>query len=366
MRDVLIVRTSALGDIVHGMPVAAALKARYPACRLTWLVEERYRGLIEGLACVDRCVSVRFQSGYPAGSAAERAKRHVALVRWLRRARFDASIDVQGLVRSGVLGLLSRATIRIGFPREHLREPVSALFSNVRPSDVPARAHVIDRNLALLRPLGIRSRCRDVPLAASRRAKERLARYFCDVEGEDRLPRVALQPAAGWSSKQWAPQGYARIGDRLVEEAGARVFVLWGPGERSIAEAVKGRMRRPARLVPDMGVESLMAFVGACDLLVGGDSGPLHLACALGVPVVGLYGPSDPVRNGPFRGVYRVVAARVGCGPCYRRSCSEPVCMASIDPDAVWDAVRGVLDECTRTAPNDVETKKEDHDGPGR
>jgi ADP-heptose:LPS heptosyltransferase len=122
----------------------------------------------------------------------------------------------------------------------------------------------------------------------------------------------------------------------MVERWGALVFLLWGPGERGLAEQVRGLAQRPVHPVPEMDLGSLAAFLKGCDLFLGGDSGPMHLASALGVPVVGLFAPSDPVRNGPFGEADRFVTAAVPCSPCYRRRCGKAPCMDSISVGEVW------------------------------
>ena len=158
MEEILIVRTSALGDILHGIPVAAALKERFPQCRVTWVVDERYRELLDGHPWVDRIVRVRLKEGM--GSLLhDRGRRNwTSVARTLQRLRFDVAIDLQGLMRSGFITYLSGAPVRIGFPKGHVRETLNRLFTNLRPQSIPSRSHVIDRNLALLHPLGIHTR----------------------------------------------------------------------------------------------------------------------------------------------------------------------------------------------------------------
>jgi len=332
----LIVRTSALGDILHGMPVAAALKEKYPRCRITWVVDERYQDLLAGHPWVDRILLVRFKEGLRTLRDARGRKNWIGLARTLRDLRFDVAIDLQGLFRSGCISYLSQAPIRIGFPRGHVRETLNRVFSNVRPRSIPPRSHVIDRNLALLHPLGIQTRERRFSFRVPPSVQDSIGRYLRATDGAEQRLRVVVHPAAGWITKQWDPKHYAEIADRILEAWDARVFLLWGPGERELAQQVKGTMRRSGHLVPDMGFSELVAFLGACGLFIGGDSGPLHLASALGVPVLGLYGPSDPVRNGPCHGTDQVVTASPPCGPCYRRDCTRPSCMDSILVEQVW------------------------------
>jgi lipopolysaccharide heptosyltransferase I len=343
MDEILIVRTSALGDILHGIPVAAALKERFPQCRITWIVDERYRELLDGHPWVDRIITVRFNEGIRSLLHGRDRRNWVGAARMLRRLRFDVAIDLQGLMRSGLITYLSGAPVRIGFPRGHVRETLNRIFTNLRPDSMPPRSHVIDRNLALLHPLGIRTREKHFSLRVPPAVEDRVQQYLLETDGGRDALRVAVNPAAGWITKRWNPRRYGEISDRISKAWEATVFLLWGPGERGLAEQVKRHMQGPGHLVPEMGLPALAAFLRGCDLFIGGDSGPLHMAAAVGVPVLGLYGPSDPVRNGPFRDTDRVVAVAEPCGPCYKRSCARPPCMDSISVEQVWQVVADMV-----------------------
>lgn len=342
MNRILIVRTSSLGDLVHGLPVASAIKKTLPQAHVAWVVEKRFDPLLKACPCVDETLPVRFQGGLSVVRDPASLRLWASYLRSGSRRKFDVAVDLQGLARSGLLTFSSRAPVRIGFPRSHVREKANRIFTNVHPAALPARGHVIDRNLALLHPLGIRLQGhRSFPLKVA--ADPRIWRSFGG--GTSGGPFwVALHPAAGWPTKQWGVERYAKLGDRIAKNWNARVLVLWGPGEIELARAVVQSMRLPAEIAPEMGVGALAAFLARCNLVVGGDSGPLHLASALGTPVVGLYGPSDPVRNGPAGPRARVVWAGVPCAPCWHRTCPYRECMAAINPDRVWTEVEAAID----------------------
>jgi lipopolysaccharide heptosyltransferase I len=326
------------------MPVAAALKERFPHCRLTWIVDERYHELLAGNPWVDSVVRIRLKEGMRSLLDGRGRRNWMGVVRVLRGARFDVAIDLQGLMRSGLIAFLSGAPARVGFPRGQVRETWNRAFTNLRPRSVPPRSHVIDRNLALLHPLGVYSRERRFALRVPPAIEEAMLRYLRATDGGKHALRVVVNPAAGWSTKQWGPHRYAEIADRVSKAWDANVYLLWGPGERELAEQVGRHMMRPGHLVPEMGLPALTAFLRGCDLFVGGDSGPMHLASAVDTPVLGLYGPSDPLRNGPFRKGDRVVRAAVSCGPCYRRNCARTPCMDSISVEQVWRTLTEMVD----------------------
>jgi len=345
MHEILIVRTSSLGDILHGLPLASALKEAFPHSRLTWLVEERYADLLTGNPWIDLVVRVRFRDWRREIKSAAGLRRWRRAIRLLRKTGFDVCLDPQGLARSGLLSFLSGAPVRIGFPLPWVREPLNRLFTNVHPDSMPARAHVIDRNLALLHPLGVRTRKRSFFFHVPPEIEDRVHSFLEKVAPAAPGPLVVLHPGAGWPTKQWPVTGFAEVGRRLVEQGGARVLVFWGPGEKPLAERLLALLPMSARMVPETGLKEAMAFLKQCDLFLGGDSGPLHLASALGRPVVGLYGPSDPVRNGPFLGSFRVLRAGSPCGPCYRRRCDRPGCMQTISAGEVWRALADLKPE---------------------
>lgn len=349
MNRFLIVRTSSLGDLVHGLPVASAIKKTLPRAHVAWIVEKRFEPLLKASSCVDETIPIRFQGGLSVVRDPESRRLWASFVRSGARRRFDVAVDLQGLVRSGLVTFLSRAPVRIGFSHAQARERANRIFTNVRPAGIPDRCHVIDRNLALLHPLGIRMQGHRVfPLEVG------APRPIVHVPGGRKSGGpvwIGLHPVAGWPTKQWCPERYARLGDRIAKRWDARIFVLWGPKEIELARAVLRSMRLPAELAPEMGVGTLASFLARCDLVVGGDSGPLHLASALATPVVGLYGPSDPLRNGPPGPGGRVVWAGVPCAPCWKRSCPDRTCMASIDLDQVWTEVEAAIEGSIHTAP---------------
>lgn len=345
MQNVLIVRTGALGDIIHSIPLAGALKDAYPQCRVSWVVEQRYVEILAGNPWIDETIPVRFKEWKTSLRTAEGRRSSLGVYRNLKRQAFDVAVDPQGLIRSGLICYLSGAPVRIGFPRGFVRESLNRIFTNVQPDSLPARSHVIDRNLALLHPLGIQTRKRSYFYHVPFRVEEAIGRFITSEAGEPATLRVVIHPCAGWPTKQWNPENYAEIAGRLIKEWGARVFLLWGPGEKQIADRIQGLLAEPVCVVPEWGLKEMAAFLRVCDLFLGGDSGPMHLASSMGKAVVGLFGPSDPVRNGPFLGRHRVVKAPSPCSPCYRRTCARADCMDTIQVDQVWDTLTDFIAE---------------------
>lgn len=295
MDRILIIKLGAIGDVIHGLPVPATLRAVFPGAHLAWAVEEKAAPVLEGNPDLDETILLerRRLSGVSALSY---------LGEWIRRlraARFDCVLDLHNLFKSGFLAYATGAPLRVGFRK--LRE-ANFLFTNrwIRPG--PGHRHAVEKYLSLLEPLGVRRSgwVLRFPLQWSGEDGERIQEFWDRSGFGPADPVVAVNPGANWLSKRWGAARYAEVTDRLAAEHGLRPLILWGPGERPLAEDVAGSMKQKAVLAPETTLKQVMALIGRCRLFIGGDSGPLHIASALGVPTVALFGPSDPARNGPY------------------------------------------------------------------
>lgn len=301
---IAIVKLSSLGDVIHALPVASALRRRFPAAHLAWIVEARESEILNGHPDLDSVIPVDTRRWrrllWSFEGAREVREKLSRLSRRVRDIRFDAAIDLQGLMKSGLLTAYTGAPLRVGFDWRRCREPLSALFTNRRVAPPASAVHVVDQCLCLLEPLDVKDRSAIFRLPAWPDAERAIEEFLAEqgVKPRDRL--VALNPGAGRARKRWPLSHYRRLAERLTVEAGVRVLLLWGPNERSLAEAIgQGLAMRPI-LAPPTGLSQLTALVRRCGLVVAGDTGPLHLAAALGTPALGLYGPTRSERNGPY------------------------------------------------------------------
>lgn len=328
----LIVRLSAVGDVVHTLPVAAALADA--GHEVVWVVQSAARPLVERNPAVATTVSVPPRR--PFSPRALRAAR-----RALRAARPTVALDLQGLWKSAAWAWASGAPRTIGFDRAARREPSSAILLNELVALPAAVRHVIDKNLALLGAVGIAAvGRRDFPLP--RRDGERAA--IARALGELGVERpVLLHPGGGWASKLWPAERYGALAARLAAR-GLPTVVSWGPSERELGERVVAASGGVAKLAPAASLLELAALAEASRAIVAADTGPLHLACAVGAPAVALFGPTDPARNGPWSPADIVVARRPPCFPCHRRDCpTHAGVMAEIPVDEVERALVGRL-----------------------
>jgi heptosyltransferase-1 len=281
----LIVRLSSLGDLVHTIPAVAALRLSFPAARIDWVVDGRWSGLIDLVAGVDHVIQLR-----------RSVAGQLACIRRLRSAHYDCAIDLQGRYRSAALSWLSGAKQRIGRDRQATREPGAALFYTDRV--IPTGRHIVDMNLDLVQRAGAeRPALMQFPLRVPenqlRQGREKLSR-----EGIDRY--VLVSPGGGWKSKRWPVERYGVLCEELWRLHGLRAVVNVGPGEEDLARSVVDSAGPSKPLVVRPSLPELAALLTDARLVIAADTGPLHLAAALGTRVVALFGATDPARNGPI------------------------------------------------------------------
>jgi len=332
---VVLLKLSSVGDVIHALPVAHALRRHFPESNLTWVAEAREAALLSGHPDLDAVLAVdtrRWRRLIWTRAGTREIREELArLTRRLRAGHFDVALDLQGLIKSGLLTACTRAPLRIGFALRYLREPLNALFTNCRVSPPPEAVHVVEQYLALLEPLGVRDRRPVFNLPVSREAEERIDAFLVEqgVKPGDRL--AALNPGAGRPEKRWPVEHWRRLAERLAVEGGLRVVLPWGPGEESLVKALRQALiSRPVQAPPTT-LHELAALLRRTALVVAADTGPLHLAAAFGTPCLGLYGPTAAKRNGPY-------------GPHCRALQSPDRAMASLQPDAVLRAAIELLD----------------------
>jgi heptosyltransferase-1 len=302
--NVLIVRLGALGDVVHAVPAVAAIRRAHPAARIHWLVERQHRAIVDLVTVVDRTIELERPS----------VGAWVAAARELRATAYDVAIDFQGLMKSAVLARASGAARVVGFSIWHLREKTARPFYS---ASAPAEgAHVIRKNLHLLRVIGIEDETIGFPIADVISPALEAVRARADAR-----PFALINPGAAWPNKRWPADRFGELAAFLREAAGLVPVVLWGPGEELLADAVIAASANAAVAAPPTGISDLVALSRAAALVVSGDTGPLHIATAVGTPTVSVFGPTNPDRNGPWCGKDVSVSRFDRCACHYDRKC---------------------------------------------
>lgn len=331
-RRVCIVKPSALGDVVQSLPVLAALRNRWPAAEFHWVIHRGLAGLLQGQP--DLCGVIPFDR---AARGWRRVTTSWSLAQNLRRMRFDLTIDLQGLLRSGLMTAATAAPRRVGLASA--REG-AAWFYTDRVETPPGVTAAVDRYWRVAQALG----CAGPPPAARLGITPELSHWARAQLAALPRPVVAVHPGAQWQTKRWPPAHFAELLRRAHEETGAGALLVCGPGEEPLCEAVSAPLRGPAlNLGGKTSLLQLAAVLQQADLLIAGDTGPLHLAAAVGTPVVGLYTCSSPLRARPHGDGHRMVATAVPCAASYLKTCSSLVCMTELSPNRVWPAVSAAL-----------------------
>jgi heptosyltransferase I len=331
----LLVRLGALGDIVHAIPVAVALRRAYPDATIDWVVSAKHRDILDLVPVLSRRVVVNDRGDARGGLSLR------AAIAELRRAKYDVAIDMQGLVKSAAIARLSGARRVIGFSARYARESMARLFYTdvhdpggdglFAKSEV---RHVVTINLGLLTPLGIQPAPAqfviDAPPSAS----------VTDVISRAGGRFALLNGGAAWPNKRWPAARLAELASRLMARRGLRSIVLWGPGERELADDIVAKADGAAMLAPQTSVAEIAALASAAAVMVSGDTGPTHIASAVGAPLVGIYGPTRPERNGPIGVDNEIVSRSAMCRCHHLRQCRlERMCLLDIEVDEVLAAV---------------------------
>ena len=336
VRRLLLIKPSSLGDIVHAMPTLAALRARFPQAEVTWLVKRQWEPLVDVISGVDQvCAVGTGLSGW------------LSRISELRAARFDLVVDLQGLFRSGAMAWLSGGGRRIGLA--NAREGSPLFYTQlVEVPDGPI--HAVDRYLLVAEALGAerpaqpRFEFLDRP-----QDRQAVATILTRSGVPASLPWIAINASARWETKRWPPQHFAEAADQLSREHASPIVFIGGAAEKPEAQAVMALMRTKAvDLTGQTPVGLLPCLLRQAAVLITNDSGPMHVAAAVGTAVVALFGPTDPRKTGPYGRGHVVLTHAVECSPCFRRDCTRAVrleCLLEVKPDQVVRAVRQQLDQ---------------------
>ena len=329
---IVLVRLSAIGDVIHGMPVLCALRERFPEAHLSWVVERRAAALLKGHAALDELITLPRGWLKSPGEAWRLRQR-------LRRLRPDMTIDMQGLTKSAIAARLAGTRRRIGFGDEKGRE-LSRWF-NTELVDAPAE-HVIDANLQLLKPLGIHAPTVrfDIPeRPVDALSADRMIHAAAMQEGF-----AVLNPGAGWPSKLWPAARFGQVARHLGRNWRLPSMVVWaGDEEKAWAETIVAGSEGHAQLAPSTSLTELAAVVRRAAMFVGSDTGPLHIAAAVGTPCVGLYGPMPATRNGPYGPEHVAIQKRTFKGSSRERRNASSELMEAIQVEDVNRACDQIL-----------------------
>lgn len=341
---ILVVKPSSLGDVVHTLPVVHAIKRHHPSCHIGWIVQKSFAAVLEADPAVDEIIPISIPStSDPLAARGTMLRALAATLATLRQLRkrfrdkpFDLVLDLHASFRSGLLGSVNPGGVRIGFSDA---KELNTLFQDHTIAPDPEKPHAVDKNLLFAHHLECPLSESDFRVIVGAEAKERV-HSFLSAEGSDANGMlVYANPAAKWTTKQWTVERWAALGDLLATGAGATVIFGGGPDDLPHILAITERMSSKALVsAGKLQLSDSVALLEMSRLYVGVDSGPMHIAAFLGIPIVALFGPTDPVKVGPYGAGHSILRANgLDCLACRKRSCSDRRCMEQISAQRVYD-----------------------------
>ena len=330
---ILIIKPSSLGDIIQAIPMLAALRRTFPTARISWLVKKQWAPILHGHPMLDDVIEVEFS-----------VAALLRLIGPLRAHRFDVVVDLQGLLRTGALSWISGAPTRIGFA--DAREG-SQFFYTRRVVGSMRGMHAVDRYLRLSSSLGATGGEPDFVLPDLPEEDSRTRALFATAGLDCTSNVVGIAPSARWRTKRWAAESFAAVADKIQHAGTHKIVFIGAPQEKSEIIRVKQEMKtKSADLTGLTVVSDLPEVMRRLSLLITNDSGPMHIAAAVGTPVVAIFGPTSQACTGPYGDGHIVLTASVECRPCFRRRCHNPnryECLAGISVQDVIEAVEQIL-----------------------
>ena len=340
---VLIVKLSAIGDVIHTLPALNAIRRHWPGAHISWLVEEAAADLVVGHPAVDRVLvsrRKRWMRQMKSGSRATVLREIRRFVTVLRSIQFDLVLDFQALLKSALWVALARGNRKVGFDRglEHMEHSYLVLNERVPPPSM--EVHALKRGLLLVEAIGIPVRKVEYRLPVTEAHRGMVSSLLAAHGVGTAAPLVALNPVAKWETKLWPAAAFAETADRLAAAHEVSLVFTGGPDDRAAVDAILARMKTTAvNLAGETSLMTLAALYQRAALVVSTDTGPMHLSAAVETPVVALFGPTAPWRTGPYGASHKTVRVGVECSPCFKRRCAEPVCMTRIKPEQVLAAI---------------------------
>ena len=326
---IFILKPSALGDIVQALPLLASLRKSFPGRYIAWGVKEKFSELLEKHPYLDEVIVWKERGFWK-------------FVIEIRRRKFDIVLDLQGLFRTGLVTYLSKAPQRWGFSKEEAKEH-QFMFLNIR---IPTKStHIVEKYLDFAEHLQA-DRIIEFLIPEKESAREYIGQYLqrINILPDDKL--IALIQSTGWENKTWKPERFAQLGRLLSLKENWKVIVIWGLGEseKQKAQAINRIAANKLLIAPQTTISQLVSLLKRCSMAIGGDTGPLHLAAALGLPVVGLYGPTPPSRNEPCTQKKEIIYHNLPCSPCWKRTCKNKAneCMDFIQVEEVMQRIENL------------------------
>jgi heptosyltransferase I len=345
--NILIVKTSAIGDVAHTLPALNALRRHFPKAHITWLVEEASAEILNNHQALDRvliCRRKKWINDFSKPLSFIKILKEIRnFIKSLRDTEYDLVIDFQGLLKSSIWVFFSKAKRKVGFGPGMDHAEHSFIFLNERVPAVSMEHHAVNRELMLLSAIGIP--CDKIgfgfPIDTLDRKKIKNLLWSYMISETDRV--VAINPMARWETKLWESRKFAQVADQLCEK-GFKVCFTGAKDDIDEIEKIRSFMtHNTVNLAGKTSLKTLAALYEIAELLLTTDTGPMHIAAAINTPVVALFGPTAPSRTGPFGAGHRIVDVRKDCSPCFKRFCPTKACMKEITAEMAMEKMEHIL-----------------------
>jgi 3-deoxy-D-manno-octulosonic-acid transferase/heptosyltransferase-1 len=345
--NILIVKLSAIGDVIHTLPALNAVRNFYPDANITWLVEEDAASLVQGHRALNRVIvskRKRWLKALRSLSLLSTIKEVYGFIKELRDTRYDMILDFQALLKSGILIALARGQRKIGFGKglEHMEH--SYIFLNERIPAVDMEIHALSRGMMMLHAIGIPTDEVEYKLPVFDPDRKKIGELMKQngINGVKFL--IAINPVAKWESKLWPNEKFAELADMLIDRYDMKIIFTGGIKDYPIIHRITSSMKgRAINFAGKTSLNELAALYEKAVLVISTDTGPMHLAAAAGTPVVALFGPTAPWRTGPYGTGHQIITAHPQCSPCFKRRCETMDCMNHISVDQVFNGVKKIL-----------------------
>jgi heptosyltransferase-1 len=334
---ILIIKPSSLGDVIHALPFLKAIKDTFPDSVIDWVISKSLKDILDGNPLINELIIIDKDSWKDLGNIRMTSRELINLKKGLKKSHYDMVIDLQGLLRSGIISLFTSSSQKIGFA--DAREGSRYLYD--RRVSVNGISHAVDKNLEVARAIGARIQNQKVefPLFVDRETRENVKHL---IRGIDEY--IIIIPSARWHSKRWPEENFASLISRMPIPC----IIAGSKYDRAVAQRIyELSQKRPVDLCGKTNLKKLSALISDARMVISGDTGPMHIAVALEVPVVTLFGPTDPQKTGPYgwqkKDNIRVIRINASCSPCRKKRCKDPFCMTNITVDTVLEEVNSLL-----------------------
>jgi len=353
-KRILIVRLGAVGDVIRTLPALRALRNNLPEAYIAWVVEDRAASLLEDHPDLDAVFIVPRKRWVQNRLKLSTVREAWKFIRGIRKQAFDAALDFHGLFKSGLITFLSGAPVRAGFSRKFSREG-SHVFMNRHISLPDKKINRVERNLHLVEDFGLDVKDHDPIIPISARDRELADTIIPLSPSAPNGPRIVIHPGSSPSTpyKRWEWRRFAQLADILIKKYGGKIFFTAGMDERELVESIVEVMKESHYvLCRTETLTQLAELMRRCDLYIGNDTAPMHLASFIGTPVIALFGPTDPIENAPYGKARSIILRKdVPCSPCRKRACDNLLCMDAIAVEDVLEAIEQILSKkgCAQT-----------------